>query len=467
MRPEIKAYNFDWMLWSTVGAASKIADGSDKELERMLKYIPNYRGIAQTIFREGDAGKQFLKMTFSYLDNIMNAHKTGKKLSITTFCFSPAIFYAMDIVPITFELLTVLAGALWKRGSFDYQDFCLETGFPETACSSQKGTLGAYLAGLGEEIDMVVCDSPGVCDTNAAAFSFAASYLDKPFYQLNFPPKLVEKRVQDYHLADYKALISFLEKQTGKKLEENRLREILEEIKIQDNLIADLEDMERLVPNPAPPIYNLFIYAGRFMFAGKSEYTKLLKFMVKEAKSKAEKGLSGLHSGKENLRAFFFYIDHYMLNLSLWEWLDKRGITHIGNILGKYFPNVAPYAKDRQEETYTINTDNMDEMLKSIAELNARMPMVRTIRGPYDAPHMWLQDSMALAEMYKADCLIYNGTPGCRNTWGMVKLMARDTEKYGYPTHIMYGDAFDERIESWESTSERLDEFFKVRRLLS
>jgi hypothetical protein len=30
----------------------------------------------------------------------------------------------------------------------------------------------------------------------------------------------------------------------------------------------------------------------------------------------------------------------------------------------------------------------------------------------------------------------------------------------------MYSDAFDDRVESWESTAERLDEFFKVRGLL-
>jgi hypothetical protein len=41
-----------------------------------------------------------------------------------------------------------------------------------------------------------------------------------------------------------------------------------------------------------------------------------------------------------------------------------------------------------------------------------------------------------------------------------------ELERNGYPTHIMYSDAFDERVESWEATVERLDEFFKIRGLL-
>ena len=105
-------------------------------------------------------------------------------------------------------------------------------------------------------------------------------------------------------------------------------------------------------------------------------------------------------------------------------------------------------------------------MVDSLALQNSRMPMVKSIRGPYDAPGMWLEDTVALAEMYQADSIIYSGTPGCRNTWGMVKLLARDTEEAGFPTHIMYSDSFDERVESWEATAARLDEFFAVRGLL-
>jgi hypothetical protein len=48
----------------------------------------------------------------------------------------------------------------------------------------------------------------------------------------------------------------------------------------------------------------------------------------------------------------------------------------------------------------------------------------------------------------------------------MVKPFARETEAHGYPTHIMYGDAFDDRVESWAATTERLDEFLNVRGLL-
>ncbi|MBA4369589.1 MAG: 2-hydroxyacyl-CoA dehydratase [Desulfobacterium sp.] len=466
MRPEVYEYNFDWMLWRTLEAASKVGDGFDKEFKHMLPYIPYFRGIVEPFINLGEPGNAFFKMLSKYLKNIVTAHEQGKKIVMTTFCFSPTIFYAMDIVPVTLEALTVLASVMWKRGATEYMDFCVELGFTETSCSSQRGTLGAYLAGLGEEIDMLVINTAGICDTNANAFSFAKTFLDKPFYSLNYPASLNDPEVNQYHRDDFKALIQFLENQTGKRLDQDRLGKVLDEIARQETIVGEMEELQRLVPSPLPVTYNFLIYGGRFFFAGMPEYTEILETMVKVVRKNAAQGQSGISSGKEKLRAFMFYIDHYALNLSLWNWFDKREINHIGSLLSRSFKNDSPYVKGMEDVAYNIDSTNLDTMIDSIAMLNSRMPMVRSVRGPYDRPHMWLEESLALAKMYKADCLIYNGTPGCRNTWSNVKLIAKDLEKAGYPTHIMYGDAFDDRVESWEATAARLDEFLNVRGLL-
>ena len=384
------------------------------------------------------------------------------------YCFSPAILYAMDIYPICFEVVSVCQTFAYKRGSAEFLDYCNEVGFTETSCSSQRGTLGAYLAGVGVDVDMIVTDTPGVCDTNANAFAFAAAYLKKPFFQLDMPSVLVDSRTDEYHNSDFKALIAFLEKNTGRKLNHDRLREVLREIEKQEELVGELEDLARIVPSPVPGTFNLMIYASRFLFSGMKECTVVLESMVRVAKDNAQKGISGISGGVEKLRAFFCYIDHYTNSMRLWQFLDKNGICFQGNILSRSWAHSAPHVKEYHTEpaSYSIDTSDLDSMIRSMADHNARMPMIKSIRGPYDAPDMWLQDTISLAKMYKSDCIVYNGTPGCRNTWGMVKLFARDTEKAGFPTFINYGDAFDDRVESWESSKDRLEEFLRVRRLL-
>ncbi len=468
MRPETKEYNFDWMLWNTFWAASRVKAGTEKEYKNMLKYIPYFNGIVESILDIGVPGEKFVDICVKYLENIVTGHEKGRKTSITTFCFSPAIFYAMDITPICLEILSVMMTVSYKRGTAEFLDFCNEAGFTETSCSSQRGTIGAYLAGIGSEIDMVVTDSPGVCDTNANSFAFAAAYLDKPFYQLDMPPTLKGKRSDEYHRQDYRGLISFLEEQTGKKLDIDRLKSVLHEVDKQDELIGELEELARLIPNPLPVAFNLLVHASRFLFAGLEEVTDLLGSMLSIGKENAEKGLSGLSGGIEKRRAFFCYIDHYTQNLRFWQMLEDHGIGYFGNILSRSWSINAPHVTEygTEEAAYKIDTSSADKIIDSMVFLNSRMPMIKSIRGPYDAPDMWLQDSLSLAKMYNADFIVYNGTPGCRNTWGMVKLFARDTEKAGFPTYIMNSDAFDDRVESWDSTRSRFEEFLKVRRLI-
>jgi benzoyl-CoA reductase/2-hydroxyglutaryl-CoA dehydratase subunit BcrC/BadD/HgdB len=466
MRPAIQEYNYDWLMGSTLKAAAAVPLGTKKETELTYRYIPYYKNVAKSFIDAGDPGVQCLEMMAKYYDNILTAHAQGKKICATTFCNSPVILYAMDIVPVTFELLTAIGAMVWKRGMFDYMDYCCEIGMPETSCSSQRGALGAVLGGLSEKIDLVICDTPGVCDTNANAFAFASEYLEKPFFQLNYPSSIGDDRSQQYHIDDYKEMIKFLEQHSGNKLDYDRLAEVLAEVDKQDAMIADLEDMLMLKPTPVPPMFNLALYAGRFTFSGHKEYTKLLESMVKTAKENAAAGITGLKNGKEKLRVFMCYIDHYTVDVNFYNYMEERGIAHVGSILTRNFRDNNKYVEDMPGSSYGIDTSTPDAMLDSIAQMNARLPMVRSIRGPYDKKGMWLEESLVCAKMYDADCMVYNGTPGCRNTWGMVKPFARDVEKHGYPTHIMYDDAFDDRVESWEATKERLDEFFQIRGLL-
>ncbi len=48
----------------------------------------------------------------------------------------------------------------------------------------------------------------------------------------------------------------------------------------------------------------------------------------------------------------------------------------------------------------------------------------------------------------------------------MVKPFARDTEAAGIPTFILFADAFDDRITSWDACESKITEFLKVREII-
>lgn len=466
MRSEIKEYNYDWLLWGVLHAAANSANGTEKEYQNLMKYIPYFRNIANTFVPAGKTGIEILKLFEKCYENILTAREQGKKLAITTALSSPAIFFAMDIVPMPMEFLTALGCLVWKRGMSEYLDYACQIGLPDTSCSGQRGALGAYFAELGESADFIVCNSSGSCDTNANAFAFASSYMDKPMFVLNHPSVIGDNRSAQYHVEEYKKLILFLEEQTGKKLDWDRMAEVLKKVDYQDNLTLELDDMHLMKPSPFTPLYTLGIYAGRLVFSGHDQNTQLLESMVEEGKERLKAGIPGLKAGEEKVRAFVCYLDHYIVNANFWNWFDERGISHMGGILTRNFRDNTKYAHQLEGSCYGIDITSPDTMLNSIAQMNATVPMVRSMRGPYDAPHMWLEESLVLAKMFQADCFIFNTTLGCRSTWASVKLYAREVEKHGYPVHIMNTDAFDDRVESWEMARERLDEFLRIRGLI-
>jgi len=465
MNRETREYQYDWMLWSILDNAAKSYNGSPKEYQDVMRLVPNFNDVLDMVIRQGEPGIMILKAASNYLKRCMDAHSQGKKVALTTFCFAPPILYAFDVTPIMLEGMTVMGTLILRRGTAEYLDYCCEVGFTETSCSAQRGALGAYLSGLAVRPDFIVCDTPGMCDTNANSYAFASAYLDIPFFQLNYPPTLSDDRARQYHNQDFRNMISFIEEQTGTKLDINKMRTVIEELKVQDKLICELSDLQTLVPSPMPGIFNFFLYTGNFLLSGTREYTDLLECMLEKVRENARLGIAGTGSKKERARCLFSYIDHYTTDLRFWNWLDKNEISHLGCILSTYWQEDAPYASTQPGATYSIDDNGLDAMIDTMAAQMSRMPMVKSIRGPYDAPNMWLDDTLSMKQVFKLDFVTYLGTMGCRNTWGMLKSYARDLERLGVPTLILNSDSFDDRVTSWESVTDKLAEFITLRRI--
>jgi hypothetical protein len=468
MKRETKEYNFDWMIWSMLLSGSKVMDGTKKEYEALLRLIPHFRDVIDLLLKQGETGRLFMKMSAEYIDDIKTVHEKGKKLCFGTFVAAKTMFYAFEkVVPVWAEIMTVFGTLILRKGTAEYMDYCCEAGFTETSCSAQRGSVGAYLAGLAERPDFLICGASGICDTNANAIQFMSSYLDIPLFQLTFPSKLTGKNIDEYQRKDYRALISFVEEQTGSRLDENRLRSVLEEHKKQDLLISELYELARLKPCPMPPIYNLFLYAGKLHMSGKKSFTPVLESMLADVRKNAEAGRAGTSSGKERARLLMCYIDHYTTDGRFWKWIDSQDISLMPTLIFTFFNKGVNYAQGRDDQTYEIDTSTMDSMIDSLADINSHMPMVKQLRGPYDAEGQWREDLFYMSKIMQPDLAVYLGSMGCRNSYGVNKLIERDAERSGLPTLLLFADAFDDRVASWDFCMDKMSEFMHVRGILS
>lgn len=466
MRPELTEYKYDWLLWAAMRQAPNMLKATKKEIESVFSLMPERRVMLESQLRMGDVAVKMAEGMAWYLEKIVKAHENNEKVCLTTFCYPVGILNAFGCAALNMEMMSASGTYTWKRGCYDFLDYCSEVGMTETSCSGQRAGLGAYLAMAGTKPDFCVVNTAGICDTNANAFHFYTSFADIPMYMHDSPPQLTGERATKYHRKDFRRMLQFLEKQTGKKPDWDYIKGVAQEIKKQDELINEIQIMTAHVPSPFTPMAAIQPMVVRFLFNGLKIGTEILEACVRLGKENISKGIAGTASGKEKARIMGAYIFHAARDMRYWSFFEKYDLTYMSDMLNWFWNKGAPYSTGRENETYELDLTSEDSIIDTLADQLARMPMIKQIRGPYDAPEMWLQDNLSAAKTYKAQAAIYVGTLGCRNTWGMVKPFARDMEKAGIPTYILFGDAFDERITSWDVCENKILEFLKVRKII-
>ena len=466
MKRRTKEYNYDWMEKSTFGIGATLFNGTPKEIAATIGLVPTFAPVLQTIVKSGEVGRLFCLVADDYMDRMMHAHERGKKLVLTTFLASNLLFDCFDgIEHCMAEPVTGYASLAFRQCNYEYFDYGCEVGLTETSCSAQRGSVGAFLAGLmaSGKPDLCVVGSEGPCDTNCNSMQFYADYAKIPLITLDTPPTLVDGRVEDFQLRDLENMIEQVEKLTGAHFNEDKLRELLTENKKQTVMLGEICEMCRLIPNPVSAINLLFSIAAHITHSGTKLYTSLLEEVLRLAKLNAKAGRAGTYSGKEKTRLFMCYIDHFTTDAQFYEWAMSNDISLLVNMVFAFWAEGAPYGSGLEDECYTTDTSSRESMLRTLAAANAHMPMNKQLRGPWNAKGQWLSDTKGLAKLTNPDYINYAGTLGCRNSWSVNKLIQREMENLGYPCMITFADVFDERPKSWEQVKREMEEFMAVR----
>jgi len=466
MKRKTKEYNYDWMLWSSYGTASKVFNGTEKELKTLIKMMPSFSQLLTTATYFGKVGELLFKVAAEYFDNILTAREKGKKIALGTFTCNKLIAYSFEgLVPVWAEPMSVLAQIVFRHGIWEFYDYGCELGLTETSCAAQRGYVGAVLADMAIKPDIGIIGACGPCDTNSNSIQFYTALKNIPCLVMDTPAKLLDEKAAEFQVTDLKAFAAEMERVTGCRMNEDNLRQLLEEKKRQDELIAELLDLVMLTPSPVPAIFHIFAYFATMIMPGKKCTTDLFEAMVKYSQKNAELGRAGTYSGKERARIMMFCLEHYSIDAQCYEWLMKNDISLIPCIVLTTWHPGAQYTVGLEEVEYKIDTSNMETMIRSLAEINSRQAMTKQLRGPYDGPAQWLHEIKHIAKLMKAEGLVYISSVGCRNTWGIIKMIQRSMESEGLPTLVLFGDVFDERVTSWKAITESMNEFMKIRRI--
>ena len=378
---------------------------------------------------------------------LANAKQEGKKVVWIPFNFSPEILHAMDILPLTVEMLSSVL-MLLEEGITSYIDLSVEHGFPETMCSTQKGAIGLLEAGIIDKPDLIVNGAAGFCGPNAKGYEYMAHKFDIPIIFID-DPYYHDQRAYDYYVRGFKRIVKGLEEMTGNKVDEDRLREVCELSNQATELYMEIAELKRNVPNPVPNAYNSGHTATRLMLAGTQDAVDFYQMMLAVCKERLK---NGEHvKPEERIRLYVMYTGLYF-DMFFQTWLEEEmGVTYLMDILQAFDSN--PF----------IDTSSTDTMIRDLAIASLNMPMARQLKGSWNGAAGWLEDTLYYAENYKADCMLFTGHIACKQAWGAYRLVADEVKnQLGIPSVRLEADGWDSRITPMPIIKEKLSDFFDM-----
>lgn len=211
-------------------------------------------------------------MVRAAIGGTIKAKQEGKKLAYAFIsCSYDEIIRAMDIVPVWTENYAGICGV--KRDVNRFLERAESLGFSRSLCTYALCGIGfdQMREELGEmppnapwggqaRPDMMLSSGQILCDPRNKWYQASQQFMpDVPIYNVGLPWPMYEDDVDVDDVADYyiryivkelRGLIAFLEKQTGKKMDYDRLSEIVALAERTWDLIWETYEMRRATPTP-------------------------------------------------------------------------------------------------------------------------------------------------------------------------------------------------------------------------
>lgn len=410
---------------------------AEKDLVKSL--AGTFGAITQRVAEKRPEDAWMYRLRANYYDRLLHARELGMNIAWMNFGNAPELFHAMDIVPLSPESTTaILAG--FPGGVLEY----LDAGAARVAdyiCGANKVMIGAAIKGDLPRPDFII-HATQPCDSGLISFTALADYMQLPSFCVDVP-YWNDDRSYNYLAGELRRLVSFLEARTGKRLDLDRLREVVNYSNQAQHYLNQINELRKRVPCPLGTRF-LFLNSGVCIsLFGTQELVDYCRQEYELARDKVARGEG--HLAEEKLRLAWIYTPIFY-DLGIFDWMEKeKGAIIVMDMMGHY----------RGEP---VDTTSEETIFQGLARRVTSLPMGHQSRGPMEYYSQWAVD---LCRDYQADAAIYAGNMACKHGWAIAKLIKDIVlDRVGVPTLVFDLDIFDPRVCSPDTIKARLDDFF-------
>lgn len=366
------------------------------------------------------------------------------------------ILYTFDIVYSATENYAALSAA--KRVIQPNLIEAESEGYSHTLCGYIKNALG--YASIAKKLGAIPPDAPdgglvlppdmllapsNSCDGRIKHYQDLARYWDIPVYGYDaiFPqhdasPEEIENCVK-YNAEEYKGLIAFLEKQTGKKMDWDKFEKFLQIDYETRKLYREIYELRQAVPCPMLTRDSISAMVPWYWFPCDPAAADFYRKLRAEVKDRVDKKIGAL--SEEKYRIFWLGLPPWH-TLTLFNYFDAYGAASVAESV--YHPFSVP--EDRKDPLETL----ANRMLYTYWGDEG---------GRYFPPEWMLQ----VIDDYKVDAIAAHLVMGCRQVTIGTRTSVQDLLQYRQmPVLYIIGDLVDLRDYSDAETRANLANFMEA-----
>ena len=415
------------------------AQGSSYGVKSIIRACRLVNKMNQARLETPRSDTMYYQMLVDYYTRLLNARETGDFIAAHTVFFPAEIMYAMDILPMHTETTTWMI-ALFSGETADLVTAGADLGLASEICTPHRGLAGAFAIGALPRPDVMLWSNL-VCDNTAKSGELLMEINRCPGFFIDHPFHDSEEELR-YLEGELKDMVLFLEEHSGRRMDWDRLGEVVAEMDRQIQLIRDINELRKAVPTPFHSQGFLQLLSVDYLFAGRPEATEYLETLRQELADMVAAGKGAVPQERFRLMSFFIppmYLMGFLERVS-----QEYGAVSVTE------PFFTFWGEGRLDP---------GKPLESVARKSYMIPEMR-MYGPLD--ERALGSVAACARDYKVDGAIYYADVGCRHTCATVKVFKDILNDMDVPVLTMDCDVVDPTVTSQEEFGEKLEQFFEL-----
>ena len=438
----LKARNYSTL----VSLAARIGPLEFVRYYRRYPWMPvatRIHGLMDHAMNYRDSMGAVIHLLFQYISGVLETHsKNPENLVWHEELLTGEIPRAMGLTPFMTESLGLIFPLLDSEAAIPYVDRTENAGFPPDMCSFIKTSLGQVLAEELPEPHMILTtNSP--CDSAMAGYLPIERQLGVPVFRLDHPYETNERSL-DYYARGLWKMIGFLEEQTGRKMDFDRLKEICEERNRASEYILEFRELMRSRPAPMGGLLLTMSIFGHMVLPGTKATTKCCKYLRDQAKGRVEKGVGAVDD--ERIR-MVLWNPPFLIDGGLFQWMEETfGAIVVMDMLGYRAYSI-------------IDTSSPESMIRGLAYDMMKGPMARHTRGPASN---YYEDLIRLVREYEADMVLIASHQGCKNALAVAGILRELFRKQDIPLLDIQYDLVDPRVTPPEEIRNQVSHFMET-----